>query len=113
VTKSAGPRLSFRRTGGLFAGNELSISLSPEELPDEQARELEKLMGQADLSSLAERSPLRGSGADTYQYELVLEDANGPRQLVVDQTAIPDELRPLIKWLEERAVEERKSSRGR
>jgi emfourin len=113
VTESAGPRLSFRRTGGLFAGNELAISLSPEELPAERARELEKLVGEADLPSLAKRSPIQGSGADTYQYELVLEGEHGPRHVVVDQTAIPEELRPLIKWLEQRAEEERRAARGR
>jgi emfourin len=109
VTESAGPRLSFRRTGGLFAGNELTTSLSQEELPDE----LQKLVGEADLPSLAKRSPIQGSGADTYQYELVVEGEHGPRQVVVDQTAIPDELRPLIKWLEQRAEEERRAARGR
>jgi hypothetical protein len=108
VTESAGPRLSFRRTGGLFAGNVLATSVAPEELDDEPARELEQLLGQTDVASLAEQSPMRGRGADTYQYELVVEEDDEPRQVIVDQTAIPEELRPLIDWLERRAEDERR-----
>jgi hypothetical protein len=96
----AGLRLSFRRSGGLFAGNVLVTSVSVDE-------ELAPLVAEADLPKLAERSPIRGPGADVYQYELVLEGDGPPRRVVVQQTAVPDELRPLIERLERRAEAER------
>lgn len=92
------PRLSFRRSGGLFAGNVLATTVPIDE-------ELEPLLERADLPALAERSPIRGPGADVYQYELVLEGEGPPRRVIVQQTAVPDELRPLIEWLERRATE--------
>ncbi len=100
MAEPAGLRLSFRRSGGLFAGNVLATSVSVDE-------ELAPLVSQADLPGLAERSPISGPGADTYQYELVLEGDGPPRRVVVQQTAVPDELRPLIDWLERRAEAER------
>ena len=93
-------RLSFRRSGGLFAGNVLATSVAVGE-------ELAPLVERANLGTLAERSPITGPGADVYQYELVLEGEGPPRRVLVQQTAVPDELKPLIEWLERRAEQER------
>jgi hypothetical protein len=101
--EQAGPRVSFRRTGGLFAGGVVTTSVSADDL-DGPAREvLQRCLEQADLQALAERSPISGPGADTYQYDIVLEHGEARSQVVVAQTAVPDHLRPLVEWLERRA----------
>jgi hypothetical protein len=100
VDLSAGQRLSFRRSGGLFAGNVLATSVSVDD-------ELAPLVAQANLPELAGRSPIRGPGADVYQYELALEGDGPPSRVVVQQTAVPEQLRPLIERLERRAEAER------
>jgi hypothetical protein len=107
VAEPAGPRLSFRRTGGLFAGNVLATSVSPAELDPAAAAELERLVRDADLGSLARSSPIRGPGADVYQYELTLEGAGEAVQLIVGETALPGRLRPLVEWLARHAEQER------
>ncbi len=102
-SESAAPRVSFRRTGGLFAGGVLNVSVSADDL-DAPAREaLQRCLEQADLEVLAEHSPITGPGADIYQYDIVLEHGGRRAQVVVAQTAVPDNLRPLIEWLEQRA----------
>ena len=101
MAEPAGLRLSFRRSGGLFAGNVLATSAPVDD-------ELAPLVERANLPALAERSPISGPGADVYQYELVLEDDRPPQRVIVQQTAVPDELRPLIERLERRAEDERR-----
>ncbi|HEY2762637.1 MAG TPA: protealysin inhibitor emfourin [Pseudonocardiaceae bacterium] len=96
--------VSFRRTGGLFAGNVLVTSVSADDLDDAQQETLRRYLGQADLEVLAGRSPITGSGADTYQYTIAVDDGAKRSEVTVTQTAVPDNLRPLIEWLEQRAT---------
>lgn len=99
--------VSFRRTGGLFAGNVLATSVSVDDLDDAQQETLRRYLEQADLQALAERSPITGPGADTYQYNITVDDGTKRSEVTVTQTAVPDDLRPLIEWLEQRAMRPR------
>ena len=104
MASGVAPRVSFRRTGGLFAGGAVTTSVSADDL-DGPAREvLQRCLEQANLEALAERSPITGPGADMYQYEIVLEHGGRRSQVVVAQTAVPDDLRPLVEWLEHHAA---------
>jgi hypothetical protein len=51
----------------------------------------------ADLPALAEASPMRGEGADRFQYDLTIEGPGGRHELAMSEDKIPDELRPLIE----------------
>jgi Emfourin len=53
----------------------------------------------ADVPSLAAASPLRGRGADRFQYDLTIEAPDGRHELAMSEDAIPAELRPLIDRL--------------
>jgi Emfourin len=53
----------------------------------------------ANVPALAEASPMRGEGADRFQYDLTIEDESGRRELTMSEDRIPDELRPLIDRL--------------
>jgi hypothetical protein len=99
--------VSFRRTGGLFAGNVLVASVAVDDLDDAQGETLRRYLDQADLETLAERSPITGPGADTYQYTITVDDGAKRSDVTVTQTAVPDTLRPLIEWLEQRATRAR------
>lgn len=101
-------RVSFQRSGGLFAGDVLETSVLLDQL-DEQSREaLEEILERADVAGLARRSPITGQGADIYQYEVIVERSGRRFDVVVSQTAVPEHLWPLIEWLEERALDERR-----
>lgn len=102
-SEQAEPRVSFRRTGGLFAGSVVTTSVSADDLDGPAWEALQRCLEQADLGALAERSPITGPGADMFQYDIVLEHGGTRSQVVVAQTAVPDNLRPLVEWLEQRA----------
>jgi hypothetical protein len=59
-------------------------------------REIEALVEKADLPALLAESPVRGKGADRFQYDLVIEDESGRRELTVSEDKMPDELRSLV-----------------
>ena len=73
--------------------------LDTAELPDSDAREIEELVRSADMPALEKASPMRGGGADRFQYDLVIEDDDGRRELTMSEDKIPTELRPLIDRL--------------
>jgi hypothetical protein len=100
-------RLKLRRTGGLIAGNELETSISPDQLDRDDASLLAEVSEKVDLADLAARSPIRGPGADMYQYELTLEGPGDRHQVIVQGGEIPPQLRALIEMLEARAEAER------
>ena len=107
-----GRRVTLRRTGGLFAGNVLQTTVAEDELPAAQAAELAALLGPVDLGALAARSPIAGTGADRYQYDIAVEQGGETRRIVAPDSAVPAQLAPLVDWLERRATQERKGARG-
>jgi hypothetical protein len=42
-------------------------------------------------------SPIRGEGADRFQYELTIEGPDGRHELAMSEDSIPADLRPLIE----------------
>jgi hypothetical protein len=67
--------------------------LDTAELPDADAREIKELVRRADVPALEEASPMRGGGADRFQFD------KGRRELTMSEDRIPNELRPLIDRL--------------
>jgi hypothetical protein len=61
-----------------------------------EAREVEAMVEKANLPQLLADSPVRGKGADRFQYHLAIEDEGGRRELTVGEDQMPDELRPLV-----------------
>jgi hypothetical protein len=57
---------------------------------------VEALVEKANLPRLLAASPIRGRGADRFQYHLAIEDEGGRRELTVSEDQMPDELRPLV-----------------
>ncbi|GAA2786689.1 hypothetical protein GCM10010470_21270 [Saccharopolyspora taberi] len=90
----------------MFAGGELATSVRAADLDDESRGVLERHLEQAGVERLAERSPITGPGADMFQYEVTVERGGTRSSVVVSQTALPEELRPLVEWLEQRAIDE-------
>jgi hypothetical protein len=70
--------------------------LDTSELPEDDAREIEAMVQNADLPGLLAASPIKGRGADRFQYHLVIEDEGGRRELTVSEDQMPEGLRPLV-----------------
>ncbi|WP_214366862.1 protealysin inhibitor emfourin [Pseudonocardia sp. H11422] len=95
-------RVSLVRSGGLLGTDELETVVTAAELDPEERALLENLVEQARVGELAVRSPIAGRGADVYQYELTVERGQRRDDVVISQSAVPENLRPLLRWLERR-----------
>jgi hypothetical protein len=92
-------RIELTRSGG-YAGLTTKLGeLDTSELPETDARDIEELVRNADVPKLAAASPIRGAGADRFQYELTIEAADGRHELLMSEDRVPDQLRPLIDRL--------------
>ncbi len=91
-------RLELTRSGGIGGLSETrSIDTGALEAPE--AREVERLASQVDLAGLARRSPVRGRGADRFQYDLVVEAEGRRSEVSVAEDAAPPELDELVEWM--------------
>lgn len=88
-------RLDVVRSGG-FANLRVPAHLDTSELPPNEAQEIEALVGQIDLESLAQRSPLRGRGADRFQYDLKVIRDEEEHRVIASESEVSPELRALI-----------------
>jgi len=108
--------VALRRTGGL-AGMPLEVRVDLTRA-EAGAAELADLLGGLDLAALSSPpSPApAGSGApaapDAYHYDLTLAGEDGRRELSFGAGGVPAELRPVIRALERRALDDLRARRG-
>ena len=91
-------RITFLRTGG-FAGMRLSSTVDTQALPAEDARLLEALVETAGFFKLPASIPAPAGGADRFQYHIAVEAPAGQHAVDVSETALPNELKPLVERL--------------
>ncbi len=88
-------RLEATRSGG-FAGLSRRAAIETAELAPEEAASLREQVGELDLDDLARRSPMRGSGADRFQYDLTVTEEGWSRHVRASEAAAPPALRRLV-----------------
>ena len=91
-------QITLVRSGGL-AGLRTDVSVNTDELPRKEAAEIAGLVHQVGLEDLARRSPIRGRGADRFQYDLTVQDAEQRLKATVAEDAASPELQQLISRL--------------
>ncbi len=80
------------------------VALDAAELPEEEARELERLVLDADVFSLPRLVlPQLSTAVDVFQYELKVTWGKDHRHIVMDDTQVPARLRLLLSYLAVRA----------
>jgi hypothetical protein len=94
-------RLELIRSGGI-AGLEERRSLDTAALEPNEAQEVEELVATADLDELVRRSPIRGRGADRFQYELRVEREGREQLVTVSEDQIPVRLEALFERIRKR-----------
>lgn len=104
-------RLDLVRSGG-FANLRVPAHLDTSELSPGEAEEIEALVGQVNLASLAERSPLRGRGADRFQYDLKVVRGEEEHRVIASEGEVSPELRALIDTVMARGATSRGSPPG-
>jgi hypothetical protein len=104
--------VSFVRSGGIFAGNRLALSLGEHDLAPDEAAALAELDQTRALEGRPDASAVPGA-ADEYQYDLTLSRGDDERSLRFTESSVPQPLAALVRLLERRAEEEARSRRGR
>jgi hypothetical protein len=88
--------IRFERTGG-FAGMRMATTVDTTSLPAGEAQALHDLVAAAGFYDLPRQ--IAGAGADRFQYVLAVEEGERQHTVAVDETAIPESLRPLVDRL--------------
>ena len=88
-------KISYRRTGG-FAGMILSYDIDVDNLPPEEANELETLVSKADFFTLPAEISAETTGADQFQYLLTIKTGQAQHTVEVGDAAMPEKLWPLV-----------------
>jgi hypothetical protein len=91
-------RLELTRSGGI-GGLSLTRSIDTNALATPESQEVERLAAQLDLAGLAQRSPLRGSGGDRFQYDLSVDEQGRRYQVTAAEDVLPPELKELFAWM--------------
>lgn len=99
-------RLELTRSGGI-AGLQKRRSLDTEALSSDDASELERLVSELDLEDLERRSPIRGRGADRFQYDLHVKRQGGEHRVVVSEDEVPASLKAVLDQVLRRGHEDR------
>ncbi len=96
-------RIHLDRSGG-FGGIGHSSSVDEASLGPEDRECLRRLVADADLWSLPAdlTGPASAPAPDRFRYRITVEDGGRRREIRAAEGALPDGLRALVRWLEER-----------
>jgi len=91
-------RIQFERTGG-FAGIRFAADFKPDDLPDEQSRELFDLLDDLDFDELPEQMMGEGAVADGFTYSITVETGKRSHTVVTGESSAPEKMQELLQLL--------------
>ena len=94
-------KVTFTRTGGV-AGMRLAAALDSEALSPQEAKRLRKLIDAASFFEQPEAFKSPAPAVDRFQYSVVVEEGERRKKIDLDESAVPEALRPLLDFLMER-----------
>ena len=90
--------IEVTRTGGL-ANLRRRVQVDTEELPAEQRDHVTSLVEGLDLDDLEQRSPLRGPGADRFEYDITITQGGREQHVFIEESRLSDDLQELLNLL--------------
>jgi hypothetical protein len=94
-------KILFERTGG-FMGRKVSVTIDLDELSNEQAELLDKLLDKADFFDLP-ADMTQPAMPDSFTYNITVNSPKGRHSVRVGDTTASDDLRPLLDELSRQA----------
>jgi len=91
-------RIHFERSGGL-AGLRLQHEIDTASLSPAEAQEVTQMVNSAHFFELPPAIRAAQSGADRFRYKLSVDSGTQQHSIEVDDAAMPEDLRPLLRWL--------------
>ncbi len=95
-------RVSVERSGG-FAGISQTNSVSTDQLPAEEAKNVVNLVEAAGFYELPSIIRSTEPGGDRFQYKITVENERGTHTVQVDEAAVPPGLQPVLNWVKNTA----------
>jgi predicted solute-binding protein len=89
-------QVSFSRTGG-FAPMPIGCRLNTQELPADQAQQLELLVKQSGVTSMKDARVANARDVHIYSIEVIDSEVN--HKVTFDQLSLPQAVRPLLEFL--------------
>lgn len=90
--------IEVTRTGGL-ANLRRRVRVDTEDLPFEQSDRMTSLVGRLDIDDLEERSPIRGSGADRFEYDITITQRGREHRVIIEESRLPEDLLEFLDLL--------------
>jgi len=81
----------------------MKTAVDEKDLVPEEAQNLRQLVEGADFFNLPKKMMPRSPQPDRFQYELRLEEKGRQHTVAMSEEAVPAKLKPLVKWLMEKA----------
>lgn len=91
--------IQFVRTGG-FAGLRLSTEIDGDSLSPAELQNLREALDTAHFFTLPEQMIDDTVGADRFQYEITVDEGDRQHTIVASESALPEEVQPLVSQLE-------------
>ena len=107
-------RLHFEMTGGysgVFAARPLVSDVAVDELPEAEGRAVRELVRSTGLLDGGAAIGPRGPRPDTLTYRLTITDGGRSQSFAFDDVTAPPSVRPLLEYLQKRAIAERGGAR--
>jgi hypothetical protein len=90
-------RVQFERTGG-FAGIRFAADFKPEDLPNDQSKELFELLDDLDFDELPEQM-IKDGVADGFTYSITVKTSKKTHTVVTEDTSAPEKMQELLQLL--------------
>lgn len=90
-------RIQFERTGG-FAGIRFAADFKPEDLPDEQSKELFDLLDDLDFDELPEQM-MDENTPDSFTYSITVKTKRKSHTVVTGDASAPEKMQELLQLL--------------
>ena len=91
-------RIKFERTGG-FAGMRIATDLKLDDLPDEQAKTISKLLDDLDFEELPEQMMNDSNRPDQFTYTITVETNKGEHTVITGDTSASEKMQELLQVL--------------
>ena len=90
-------RIQFERTGG-FAGIRFAADFKPEDLPEEQSKQLLNLLDDLDFDELPEQL-LDENVPDGFTYSITVETKRKTHTVITGDASAPEKMQELLQLL--------------
>jgi hypothetical protein len=100
-------RIKFERTGG-FAGMRIAKDLKLDDLPDEQAKTISKLLDDLDFEELPEQMMNDSNMSDQFTYTITVETNKGEHTVTTGDISASEKMQELLELLNRLARNQKK-----